>query len=64
LLRDVLKDTIQMINLLEPLYEDKLEDKSILYIVDFTPKRSILNINLIIIPKFNNSAELFIKDIK
>ena len=53
-----------MINLLEPLYEDKLEDKSILYIVDFTPKRSILNINLIIIPKFNNSAELFIKDIK
>ncbi len=32
LLRDVLKDTIQVISLLEPLYKDKLEDESVLYI--------------------------------
>ena len=31
LLRDALEDTIHAISLLEPLYEDKSEDESILY---------------------------------
>ena len=64
LLRDILKDTIQTINLLEPLYEDKLEDKLILYIVDFTPKGSTLNFDQMTTPESNDSAEYFIKDIK
>ena len=32
LLRDILKDTIQVISLLKPLHEDKSENKSVLYI--------------------------------
>ena len=34
LLRDALEDTLQTIYLLEPYYEDKFKDKSILYIVN------------------------------
>ena len=64
LLRDVLEDTIQTINLLEPLYKDESEDESILYIVDLTPKGSILNSNQIIIFKLNDLVEHPIKDIK
>jgi hypothetical protein len=50
LLRDALEDTIEIINLLESLHEDKSKDKLILYQV------AILELN--------SSVKLFIKDIK
>ena len=59
-----MEDTIQIINLPEPLYEDESEDKSILYTVNLTPKGSILNSNQTTTPKLNDSAEYPIKDIK
>ena len=59
-----MEDTIQTINLLESFYENKLENKSILYTVDFTFKRFTLNIDQITIFKLNDLAEHFIKDIK
>jgi len=47
-----LENTIQVISLLEPIYEDKLEDKSILYINQMT------------IPKLNELVKRPIKDIE
>jgi len=55
LLREALKDTIQAISLPEPLYEDKSEDKSILY-------RPTSNADQTTI--LNDLAELPIKDIE
>ena len=59
-----MENTIQTINLLEPLYEDKLENELILYIVDFIPKGFILNIDQTTTLKLNNLAQHFTKDIK
>jgi len=59
-----LEDTIQTINLLEPLHEDESEDKLILYIVNLTPKGSTSNSNQTTISKLNDSAEYPTKDIK
>jgi len=64
LLRDALENTIQTINLLEPLHKDESENKSILYTVNLTPKESTLNSDQITTPKLNDSAEHPIKDIK
>jgi len=64
LLRDILEDTIQTINLPKPLHKDESEDELILYIVDLTPKGSTSNSDQIITPKLNNSAEYPIKDIE
>jgi len=59
-----LEDTIQTINLLEPLYKDKLEDKLILYMVNLTSKGSTLNSDQIITFKSNDLAEYLMKDIE
>jgi len=59
-----LEDTIQTINLPEPLYEDELKKNSILYTVNLTPKGSILNSDQITTPKSNDLAEHPTKDIK
>jgi len=59
-----LEDTIQTINLLEPLHKDELENELILYTVDLTPKGSTLNSDQTTTPKSNDLAEHFIKNIK
>jgi len=59
-----LEDTIQTINLPEPLHEDELEDESILYTDDFTPKGSTSNFDQTITPESNDSAEHPTKDIE
>ena len=55
-----MEDTLQTISLLEPLYEDKSKDESILYTVNLTPKSSTSNADQTTI--LNDLAEPPIKD--